>query len=374
MSLSSQASDGSGVLAARELTVGYRSRRSGDRLLLTDLHLDLAAGELTCLLGPNGCGKSTLLRGLTGLQAPLAGQVTLDGRDLTALSSRHRARLLSIVLTEAVDGGLLRCADLVALGRYPYTGWSGRLQPADVAAVRWALRVTGVEALAGRRVDELSDGERQRVLIARALAQQPAVLALDEPTAFVDLPHRVELAELLRSLARECGLAVLLVTHDLSLALRSADTVWLIEPSRSDGLPAHLHVGAPEDLALDGVVGRAFASDEVHFDLATATFVARPGQLGTVAVTGVRPAATWVGWAMAREGLTVIAEAAEADLVVTATVAGGRRSWQMRSVAGISEHPDIASLVGAVRGLLPTLASVSGAGEQPRSVQRAQQS
>ena len=374
MSLSSQASDGSGVLAARELTVGYRSRRSGDRLLLTDLHLDLAAGELTCLLGPNGCGKSTLLRGLTGLQAPLAGQVTLDGRDLTALSSRHRARLLSIVLTEAVDGGLLRCADLVALGRYPYTGWSGRLQPADVAAVRWALRVTGVEALAGRRVDELSDGERQRVLIARALAQQPAVLALDEPTAFVDLPHRVELAELLRSLARECGLAVLLVTHDLSLALRSADTVWLIEPSRSDGLPAHLHVGAPEDLALDGVVGRAFASDEVHFDLATATFVARPGQLGTVAVTGVQPAATWVGWAMVREGLTVIAEAAEADLVVTATVAGGRRSWQMRSVAGISEHPDIASLVGAVRGLLPTLASVSGAGEQPRSVQRAQQS
>jgi hypothetical protein len=135
-----------------------------------------------------------------------------------------------------------------------------------------------------------------------------------------------------------------------------------------------LHVGAPEDLALDGVVGRAFASDEVHFDLATATFVARPGQLGTVAVTGVQPAATWVGWAMAREGLTVIAEAAEADLVVTATVAGGRRSWQMRSVAGISEHPDIASLVGAVRGLLPTLASVSGAGEQPRSVQRAQQS
>ena len=374
MSLTSQAPDRSGVLAARDLVVGYRSRRGGDRLLLTDLDLDLAAGELTCLLGPNGCGKSTLLRGLTGLQAPLAGQVTLDGRDLTALSSRHRARLLSIVLTEAVDGGLLRCADLVALGRYPYTGWSGRLQPADVAAVRWALRVTGVEALAGRRVDELSDGERQRVLIARALAQQPAVLALDEPTAFVDLPHRVELAELLRSLARECGLAVLLVTHDLSLALRSADTVWLIEPSRSDGLPAHLHVGAPEDLALDGVVGRAFASDEVHFDLATATFVARPGQLGTVAVTGVQPAATWVGWAMAREGLTVIAEAAEADLVVTATVAGGRRSWQMRSVAGISEHPDIASLVGAVRGLLPTLASVSGAGEQPRSVQRAQQS
>ena len=363
MSLTSQAPDRSGVLAARDLVVGYRSRRGGDRLLLTDLDLDLAAGELTCLLGPNGCGKSTLLRGLTGLQAPLAGRVTLDGHDLTALSSRRRARLLSIVLTEAVDGGLLRCADLVALGRYPYTGWSGRLQPADVAAVRWALRVTGVEALAERRVDELSDGERQRVLIARALAQQPAVLALDEPTAFVDLPHRVELAELLRSLARECGLAVLLVTHDLSLALRSADTVWLIEPSGSDAATAHLHVGAPEDLALDGVVGRAFASDEVHFDLATATFVARPGQLGTVAVAGSQPAATWAGWAMAREGLTVIADAAAADLVVTATVAGGRRSWQVRSAAGTSEHPDVASLVGAVRGLLPALVTLPRAGD-----------
>ena len=362
MNLTSQA-DRPGVLAARGLVVGYRSRRGGDRLLLTDLDLDLAAGELTCLLGPNGCGKSTLLRGLTGLQAPLAGRVTLDGRDLTALSSRQRARLLSIVLTEAVDGGLLRCADLVALGRYPYTGWSGRLQPADVAAVRWALRVTGVEALAERRVDELSDGERQRVLIARALAQQPAVLALDEPTAFVDLPHRVELAELLRSLARECGLAVLLVTHDLSLALRSADTVWLIEPPYTDAATAHLHVGAPEDLALDGVVGRAFASDEVHFDLATATFVARPGQLGTVAVAGSQPAATWAGWAMAREGLTVIADAAAADLVVTATVVGGRRSWQVRSAAGTSEHPDVASLVGAVRGLLPALVTLPRAGD-----------
>jgi len=370
VSLTSQAPDRSGVLAARDLVVGYRSRRGGDRLLLTDLDLDLAPGELTCLLGPNGCGKSTLLRGLTGLQAPLAGRVTLDGHDLTALSSRRRARLLSIVLTEAVDGGLLRCADLVALGRYPYTGWSGRLQAADVAAVRWALRVTGVEALAERRVDELSDGERQRVLIARALAQQPAVLALDEPTAFVDLPRRVELAELLRSLARECGLAVLLVTHDLSLALRSADTVWLIEPVRSES-PALLHVGAPEDLALDGVVGRAFASEEVHFDLATATFLPRQGQLGTVVVAGHEPAATWAGWAMAREGLSVIADAADADLVVTATVAGGQRSWQVRSAAGTSEHPDVASLVGAVRGLLPALASVSRNGKQSPNAQRA---
>ncbi len=363
MSRTAKAFDRSGVLAARGLTVGYRSRRNGDRLLLSDLHLDLAAGELTCLLGPNGCGKSTLLRGLTGLQAPLAGRVMLQGRDLTALSSRHRARLLSIVLTEPVDGGLLRSADLVSLGRYPYTGWSGRLQAEDVTAVRWALRVTGAEGLADRSVDELSDGERQRVLIARALAQQPAVLALDEPTAFVDLPRRVELAELLRSLARECGLAVLLVTHDLSLALRSADTVWLIEPPADDEVPARLHVGAPEDLALDGVVGRAFANAEVRFDLATATFVARAGQLGTVAVTGNEPAATWAGWAMAREGLSVIADAAAADLVVTVTVVGGQRSWQVRSAAGISEHPDVASLVAAVRGLLPSLVTLPRAGD-----------
>ncbi|MGH3665817.1 MAG: ABC transporter ATP-binding protein, partial [Egibacteraceae bacterium] len=244
------------VLTSHALAVGYRRRRRADRVLLSGLELALPAGELTCLLGPNGSGKSTLLRTLAGMQEPLSGEVRLLGDDVGALEPRERARRLSVVLTEPVDTGLMRAADLVALGRYPHTGWGGRLSDDDVAAVRWALRVTGAAPLAARRVLELSDGERQRVLIARALAQQPAVLALDEPVAFVDLPRRVELTQLLRDLARECGLAVLLTTHDLDLALRSADTLWLIDPHAEPD--QRLRTGAPEDLLLAGAVAAAF--------------------------------------------------------------------------------------------------------------------
>ncbi len=175
------------MLRADALTVGYRGRRGTRREVLAGLDLTLPAGELTCLLGANGSGKSTLLRTLAGMQAPLAGRVTLLGDDVTALEPRERARRLAVVLTDPVETGGLTGADLVALGRHPHTGWSGRLGPADRDAVDWALRATGAAPLAARPVGQLSDGERQRLLVARALAQQPAVLALDEPVAFVDL-------------------------------------------------------------------------------------------------------------------------------------------------------------------------------------------
>jgi iron complex transport system ATP-binding protein len=320
-------------LATSDLAVGYRHRR-----LLDGLDLVLEAGRLTCLLGPNGCGKSTLLRTLAGIQPALSGRVLLDGHDVNRLEALERARRLAVVLTDPVDVGLMRAGDLVALGRYPHTGWDGRLSAADHAAIRWALAVTRTQPLAHRHVAELSDGERQRVLVARALAQEPAVLALDEPTAFVDVPHRVELLALLRRLSRENSLAVLLSTHDLELAVRSADLVWLVEHSR-------IRVGAPEDLVLDGSLGAAFRGDGVVFDPLRGPFT--PAQLatGTVAVRGDTGAAThWTRRALEREGLALTDGLA--DLVVH--VEPGPM-WRVSDSHRERVHASIASLVEDVR-------------------------
>lgn len=347
------------VLETRALAVGY-----SERVLLAGLDLDLPPGRLTCLLGPNGSGKTTLLRTLTGMLAPRAGTVALMGDDLGRLSAHERARRLSVVLTGTVDAGLLRAVDLVALGRHPHTGWSGRLRASDHAAVGWALDVTGAAPLAHRRVATLSDGERQRVLIARALAQEPTLLALDEPTAFVDLPRRAELGDLLGHLARECNLAVLMTTHDLDLALRVADDVWLLGPAE-DHTAGGVRTGAPEDLALDGSVGRAFTSDEVVFDLDEARFVGVTPALATGSVRGSGPRAVWAARALQRVGLALVGARADADVEVTDLGA----SWQLEWAGGSAEHVLLGALAEDVRNLLPRLAEPPGAirGQAPGS-------
>ncbi|GHD29812.1 hypothetical protein GCM10007147_31060 [Nocardiopsis kunsanensis] len=233
--------------------------------MLSNVHARARRGELTALLGPNGAGKSTLLRALSGSARPLAGECRVDGAPVAGLDPVQRARVLATVLTERDVPPLLSARDLVALGRHPHTGLAGRLGPRDHAVVDWALDAVGAGDLAGRRVAELSDGERQRVLTARALAQEPAVLLLDEPTAFLDVPGKVALTGLLRRLAREHDLAVVMCVHDLEMALRTADAVWLL-----DG--GSLHEGTPEELTLDGAVGRVFDGADLEFAPAEGVF------------------------------------------------------------------------------------------------------
>ncbi|WP_205745729.1 ABC transporter ATP-binding protein [Egibacter rhizosphaerae] len=346
------------ALEAHGLAVGYAERRRA-HTLLSDLDLGLRPGRLACLLGPNGSGKTTLLRTLTGTLAPLAGTVRLGGDDVRGLDPAERARRLGVVLTGGVDAGLLRAGDLVALGRHPHTGWSGRLRTQDRTAVRWALASTGAEPLAHRPVSELSDGERQRVLIARALAQQPRVLALDEPTAFVDLPRRAELADLLGHLARECGLAVLITSHDLDLALRTADDVWLLAPSERPGVPGTLEVGAPEDLALQGSIARAFLGQDaagVRFDDARGAFVTESPTLLPVAIRGTGPAFTWAARAVERSGATI-----DDDANVRVDVDAG--GWALR-VDGetVASGERLGGLAETLRHRLPEVAARAGHG------------
>lgn len=332
-------------LELQSLTVGYTSARR-QKVVLSDLVLAIEPGELVCLVGPNGSGKSTLLRSIAGMQPALSGRALLGGDDVATLRPAERARRLAVVLTDAIDVGAMSATDLVSLGRYPYTDWSGRLSDADWSAIQWAMTSTGAAALAHRPVAELSDGERQRVLLARALAQQPALLALDEAVAFVDVPRRVELVQILRHLARECGLALLLTTHDLDLAIRHADTLWLLEPGPEG---SRLHAGAPEDLVLSGAVGRAFASEEVSFDLERGVFVPTPATLAAVAVRGTGTAAVWTRRAMEREGLAVVDDS---PLVVTV----GERDWTVSTPHSRDRAESIAAVVELVRDALPLLA------------------
>ncbi|MBW4721466.1 ABC transporter ATP-binding protein [Saccharothrix obliqua] len=292
------------ALQAVAVTAGYpRRRRHPAVSVLEDVHLAARPGELITLIGPNGAGKSTLLRTLVGAQPPLAGHVLLDGRDLATLSARERARRLAVVLTEPVDVGQMSVEAVVALGRMPYRSWIGRGTGDDRLAVDRALVDAGVDELRHRPLTDLSDGERQRVMVARALAQEPAVLVLDEPTAFLDVARRIELAAMLSRLTAATGAAIVLSTHDLGFALRRSDQVWLV------GGDGSVTAGAPEDLAHGEAIARTFAGENMSFDDAAATIVVAddtaPG--ATVQVVGDGRARQWAEHAVRRAGWTPVA-------------------------------------------------------------------
>ncbi len=340
------------VLTTHDLTTGYRPGAA----ISQGISAALYPGELVCLIGPNGAGKSTLLRTLAGMQPALSGDVRLLGDDIRRLSPRELARHLSVVLTGRASPGMLTAYELVALGRHPYTDWMGRLTAADDAAIRAALESVGAAALAGRFVAELSDGERQKVMIARALAQEPRVLILDEPTAFLDLPHRVQIMRALRAQARQEGRAVLLSTHDLDLALRSADRIWLMP---ADG---GLQAGAPEDLVLSGAFEAAFRRNGVIFDPATGSFAIEDGGDVVVALHGEGIAAAWTVRALERAGCRV-QHGGSAALRVEVAGENGDRRWRCITPQGISTHHTIYELIGALQAFQEQQARASPQGE-----------
>lgn len=247
------------MIRLNDLTIGY-----GHRILLQHASATIPAGELVALVGRNGTGKSTLLRAIAGLGERLGGEIRLDGHSLETLSPQQLATTVSFVTTERVRIPNLRCEDVVALGRAPYTNWIGRVQEQDKAIVERSLELVGMAAFAGKTMDRMSDGECQRILIARALAQDTPVILLDEPTAFLDLPNRYELASLLRRLAHEEGKCIFFSTHDLDVALGLCDATALIDT------PA-LHCMSAADMAASGHIERLFAGAGISFDPATLT-------------------------------------------------------------------------------------------------------
>lgn len=253
------------VMEGKSVSVGYGKKGKG-RAVLSGLDFRLRGGELVSLLGANGTGKSTLLRTLAALQSPLSGSIELMGRPLASYTERERSRLIGIVLTDHAQTGGLTVRELVALGRQPYTGFFGRLGKTDREKTNHALRAVGVWDKRDRYVAELSDGERQKVMIAKALVQECPLILLDEPTAFLDVANRIEIMGLLHRLATEEGRAVLLSTHDVEEALTLSDELWLL--SGDDGLLC----GCTEDLVLTHRMDGLFPHSGIGFDLSHGRF------------------------------------------------------------------------------------------------------
>ena len=214
-------------LTTHNLTVGYTDGKSVTPIL-SNLNLSLNRGRLTALLGHNGAGKSTLLRAITCASKPLEGSITIGTADISQLTGRERSRLIALVTTDRITVGGLTVADLVALGRQPHTGFLGRLSTHDREAVERAMTLVGIDHKAQAYMADLSDGERQKAMIARALAQDTPIIILDEPTAFLDVASRIETMQLLHTLAHDNDKAVLLSSHDVSQSLLMADDLWLI--------------------------------------------------------------------------------------------------------------------------------------------------
>ena len=246
-----------------DLSIGYKTKQ-GVRTVVSHMSAAIRSGELTCLLGQNGIGKSTLLRTLSAFQPKLGGRIIINGRELEDYSDRELAQTIGVVLTERPDVQQMTVEEMVAMGRSPYTGFWGRLNDDDRREVSAAIALTGIEGLRHRLVVTLSDGERQKVMIAKALAQQTPVIFLDEPTAFLDYPSKVEMLLLLRRISREAQKTIFLSTHDLELAVQVADTLWLMTP---DGL----HIGTPSELARKGCLRTFVERGGACFDEETMT-------------------------------------------------------------------------------------------------------
>lgn len=212
------------MLCLDNITIGYENR-----VLLKNVSAKIGDGRLAALIGRNGTGKSTLLRALCGLGRPLGGRISINGKDIADADKSETAKTIAFVGTDKVRIPNLKCEDLVALGRAPYTNWIGRIDGVDRKIIARALEAVGMSDYAGRTMDKMSDGECQRVMIARALAQDTPVMLLDEPTAFLDLPGRYHTVALLRDLAHESGKTIVFSTHDLDIALDEADDIMLMD-------------------------------------------------------------------------------------------------------------------------------------------------
>lgn len=256
------------IISAKELSIGYpKTRGRSTSLLYEDLSFELFSGELTCLLGSNGAGKSTLLRTLTALQAPLQGSVLFKGENIRKYTEQELSMFIGLVLTDKTVSGGLTVAELVALGRYPYTGFFGRLSKSDHDIIEKAMSDVCIIHKRDAYIAELSDGERQKVMIAKALAQECPVIILDEPTAYLDIVNRIEITNLLHNLASSQNKTILLSTHDIELALTLSDRLWLL--SRDKGLKC----GVTEDIIFSDSINQYLGNNHIYFDKHTGNFV-----------------------------------------------------------------------------------------------------
>ena len=282
-----------------DLSTGYYNKKNTS-VITRHINASLYSRELNCLLEPNGAGKSTLLKTLTAFLPPLKGEILIQNKELKSYSEADLAKVIGVVLTERLHINNMSVDELVGMGRSPYTGFWGHMSAYDKQVVDESIALVGIEGLRGRMMQRLSDGERQKVMIAKALAQETPVIFLDEPTAFLDYPSKVEIMQLLQRLSREKEKTVFLSTHDLELALQIADKVWLLDK------PNGVTIGSPEDLALRGEMTKYFHREGVTFDIESGLFKIDHKLTNSVTLEGNGPVANMIRKALARHGVSAV--------------------------------------------------------------------
>jgi len=323
------------ILSFNSLKIGYASGKNR-KLLIPEISGSACKGELIAVIGRNGIGKSTLLRTITGLQPSLGGTVFIGGRDIEEYSRMQIAKSIGYISTETVKVTNMRVCDLVALGRFPHTNWYGKIDDLNHKVIIDSIVKTGMSDFYGRFISELSDGERQRAMIARALAQDAGLMVMDEPTAFLDIRSKYEIIHLLISLTRSRGKTVIFSTHDFQVALDQADKIWLL-------LDNELIEGAPEDLLLKGSFDHLFDSSLVTFDPRDGSYMLQKTERGQIFIEGEGIIKQWTEKAMRRAGYR-LSDKKMTLYVIVPTVKG--KKWILFSDNSENEFESLYDLIG----------------------------
>lgn len=326
-------------LSFTDLGIGFTSGKPGGYLLLPPLTGTAGKGELIAVIGRNGIGKSTLLRTFSGLQPQLSGHLIVEGTDINSYSRKGLSAKIGYISTEIVRVSNMRVYDLVSLGRFPHTNWMGRIDAADREYIAEALTRTGMTGFSERPVTELSDGERQRAMIAMVLAQDAGIMIMDEPTAFLDITGRYGMIHLLHELTRERQKTIVFSTHDLLMALRLSDKIWLLNETG-------LVEGAPEDLMLAGSFNTIFDDSKVIFDPVKGTVSFRKPETGRINIKGAGTERYWTEQAVVRAGFSVSDAPSGIEVEVISSQAP---QWVCRSAEGCFRFYSVYEMVRWIR-------------------------
>ncbi len=289
------------IITLNNASIGYQQKGNTSKVVKSGISLHALQGELVAVIGENGVGKSTLLKTIAGFQPPVSGDVLIGEKQVNRYPEKDLALMMSFVSTEIIRVPNLSVFDLVSLGRYPHTNWFGKLLDEDRHIIEEAIKAVGLQGYENRMVNHISDGERQKVMIARSLAQDTAVIVLDEPTAFLDLSNKYGIVHILHQLAGEKGKTILFSTHDLTTAIAESDRVWLM-------LHDSVEQGAPEDLILNGNFDNLFHNNHLFFDQEKGDFRIRKQTRRKAVVTGAGIKRDWTVKALERIGFEVVDE------------------------------------------------------------------
>jgi iron complex transport system ATP-binding protein len=326
------------ILSFKGLEIGFTSGKLR-HILLPPLNGSAGKGELIAVIGKNGIGKSTLLRTFAGLQALLAGELTMEGKSIAEYSRIQLSAKIGYISTEIIKVSNMKVYDLVSLGRFPHTNWLGRIDTVDHNMIMEAISKTGMSEFMNRPITELSDGERQRAMVAMVLAQDAGIMVMDEPTAFLDISSKFEIIQLMHELTRSREKTIIFSTHDLTTAVSQADKIWLL---KEQGLIE----GAPEDLMLEGVFKTLFDDRKVQFNSNDGSFTIRNDEKGKIVVIGKGVKKYWTEKALLRAGYAVVDSESTVKVEVPSPV---NSNWKYKTPGMCQEFDSIYELVNCIR-------------------------